>query len=179
MNKTISNIFEDEIVTERLKLRRMKYSDKQEILKIIMNEEVMTSTGLVGKLDSDKIFNQMLQGTEYVIVSKGSKTILGSVGIINRSDEHKWLEVGFEIDKHHWKKGYATEAIKAFVSYVFSETYFVRVEAFTFMDNYPSIRVLEKSGFLLEGHLKSRLIVNNKHKDYLLYSKINESKLIT
>lgn len=61
------------------------------------------------------------------------------------------VELGYGIDAPHQKQGYATEAIKAAVSWAFSrpDVYFVMAE--TDKDNGASIRVLEKNGFKRGG----------------------------
>ena len=50
-------------------------------------------------------------------------------------------------DKTLWGSGIATEAVKQFLEEIVSKLDLKSVGAFTYCDNIPSIRVLEKNGF--------------------------------
>ena len=50
-------------------------------------------------------------------------------------------------DKTLWGRGIATEAVKQFLEEIVSKFDLQSVGAFTYCDNVPSIRVLEKNGF--------------------------------
>jgi len=62
-------------------------------------------------------------------------------------------EIGYGICEEYQSNGYATEAVKAILEWVFSHPEIVTVEAETDPDNTASIRVLEKCGFALNGVL--------------------------
>lgn len=51
------------------------------------------------------------------------------------------------LDKTLWNRGIATEALRLFLEDIDERYHFASVGAFTFSDNLPSIRVLEKNGF--------------------------------
>ncbi|MDE6108524.1 MAG: GNAT family N-acetyltransferase [Oscillospiraceae bacterium] len=52
-------------------------------------------------------------------------------------------------EKDCWGKGLTTQAVKEFLKEVEARFGLTRIGAFTFLDNTPSIRVLEKNGFAL------------------------------
>jgi RimJ/RimL family protein N-acetyltransferase len=58
-------------------------------------------------------------------------------------------EVGYHISKAHTRKGYATEAIKAFLPVVMRRLKISEIYGICRADNIASCRVLEKSGFAL------------------------------
>jgi ribosomal-protein-alanine N-acetyltransferase len=60
-------------------------------------------------------------------------------------------DIGYFVDSTHQNQGYATEAIKAVVEWLFESTPVHRVEAGVTARNTPSRRVVEKLGFKLEG----------------------------
>lgn len=53
----------------------------------------------------------------------------------------------------YWNKGIATEALRLFLLEIRSKYHFHTVGAFTFSDNIPSIKVLEKNSFMMMEEL--------------------------
>jgi len=60
-------------------------------------------------------------------------------------------ELGFWLGEPFWNRGIMTEAVKAFTALSFESFDLVRIYARVFEWNPASARVLEKSGYLLEG----------------------------
>ena len=61
----------------------------------------------------------------------------------------KW-EIGYHIGESFTKKGYATEAVKAFLPVIMKELDITKMVGVCIAENIGSIRVLEKSGFVKE-----------------------------
>ena len=61
------------------------------------------------------------------------------------------VEIGYSVVTGYQGRGLAAEAIAALVAHAFRDPRVQRVIAETMPDNIPSIRVLEKSGFLRSG----------------------------
>ena len=57
-------------------------------------------------------------------------------------------ELGYWLGVPYWGRGYATEAVRALIDLAFRDPTVTRVIAETFPDLIPSIRVLEKNGFV-------------------------------
>ena len=66
-------------------------------------------------------------------------------------------------------KGYATEAVKLLVDYLFSTHNIARIQATTHVMNKPAQRVLEKCGFAKEGKLRKALFTGGKFADVFIY----------
>lgn len=70
------------------------------------------------------------------------------------------VAIGYSLLPGYRGRGYATEAVKALVQWAFSHTEVREVVAETLPDNGPSIRVLERCGFMRagpgseEGHIR-------------------------
>lgn len=64
-------------------------------------------------------------------------------------DDDKW-EVGYHIAHKYVGKGYATEAVKAFLPVVMKELNITEILGICVAENIPSIKVLEKAGFVKE-----------------------------
>ncbi|MEG0670586.1 GNAT family protein [Clostridium sp.] len=82
--------------------------------------------------------------------------------------------IGYKSDKEMVNKGIITEAVIKGVKIMFEEYRMHRVEAHVMENNKPSIRVLEKIGFLNEGIAHKFLEVNGEWEDHLHYSLIDE-----
>lgn len=102
--------------------------------------------------------------------------VIGAIGIIIGSDIHRLTaEIGYWLGENYWGKGIMSEAVKQMVDYVF--THFpnlVRLWAAVFEYNKPSMNVLEKASFELEGIRKKGAIKNGIVIDEYVYVKFRE-----
>lgn len=64
------------------------------------------------------------------------------------------------------------KAIKKVVNIGFNKLKLIRIYAYVFTFNKKSQKLLEKTGFKLEGKLRKNSIKNNKSIDDLLYAKV-------
>lgn len=82
--------------------------------------------------------------------------------------------IGYWMDVDNRNKGFMTEAVKQAVSYAFYELGLHRVEASVMINNLPSQKVLEKSGFERIGLARKYLCINGSWEDHYLYQIIKE-----
>ena len=80
----------------------------------------------------------------YAVLLKDSGENIGYVQLVTVPEG--W-EIGYHIAKGHTGRGYATEAVRAFLPVIAAERGLKRVEGVCLMDNTASARVLEKCGF--------------------------------
>ena len=80
----------------------------------------------------------------YPVLTNGGKNI-GYVQLC-RLDDGKW-EIGYHIAKQFTGKGYATEAVKAFLPAMAKNHNLKEVYGICLAENTASVRVLEKCGF--------------------------------
>ena len=64
-------------------------------------------------------------------------------------DDGTW-EVGYHIGAAYTKKGYATEAVKAFLPVVMPKIGITRIQGICLAENYASRKVMERCGFVKE-----------------------------
>ena len=82
--------------------------------------------------------------------SDDSKRILiGSGGYLFNG--HDVFELGYSVLPPYQNKGYATEAVSGLLEWACSEAHAIKIIAHTFPYLVPSIRVLEKNGFVYCG----------------------------
>ena len=80
-------------------------------------------------------------------------------------------EISFAIDNpEDWGKGFMSEAVSLFVPYLFSIKTTDRIQAITHPENTASRRVLEKSGFKLEGVLRRLYVSRGVPIDVQMFS---------
>ena len=96
-------------------------------------------------------------------------TLIGSVCAVNVDDLHEKAVLGYALARAFWSRGYATEAVRAVLRYMFTEVGLHRMEASHAVGNIASGRVLEKAGMLLEGRAKDYLLFNCGFQDSSLY----------
>ncbi|MFT4954229.1 MAG: ribosomal-protein-alanine N-acetyltransferase [Brevundimonas sp.] len=82
--------------------------------------------------------------------------------------------VGYWIGKSHAGNGLATAAVCALARYAFTDLKLHRLEAACVPHNHGSRRVLEKSGFRLEGQARAYLKINGVWADHLLFGLLSE-----
>ena len=81
----------------------------------------------------------------YPVITNNEGKNIGYVQLC-RLDEGTW-EIGYHIAKNFTGKGYATEAVKAFLSAMAKKLNIKEVYGICLAENLASVRVLEKCGF--------------------------------
>lgn len=95
----------------------------------------------------------------------------GGIGIELHSDvERVSAEIGYWLGESVWGRGIATEALKAVTVEAFQRFEITRLYAVPFADHAASVRVLEKAGYVREGHLRRSAIKDGKIRDQLLFA---------
>ena len=87
----------------------------------------------------------------YPVLIKDTNENIGYVQMI-KIDDNKW-EVGYHIAKRFTNKGYATEAIQAFLPFMANKLNINEIYGICLKENIASIHVLNKCGFqkIFEG----------------------------
>lgn len=78
-------------------------------------------------------------------------------------------EIGYTLASEHWGRGFAVEAVDGLVARLFDGMGVTRVSAMLHPDNVASAQVLERTGFLFEGHTRSSYWVGDEVSDDHLY----------
>lgn len=95
----------------------------------------------------------------------------GGIGIELHTDvERVSAEIGYWLGESVWGRGIATEALKAVTAEAFRQLDITRLYAVPFADHTASIRVLEKAGYVREGHLRQSAIKDGKIRDQALFA---------
>ena len=97
------------------------------------------------------------------------------LGFINKA--HLSADVSYLIgNKNFWGKGYATEMLRYFVDYGFENLGLEKITAGCYEHNRASMKVLMKTGFIVEDTLKDQVISNSKRQKLYIFGLRKDSK---
>lgn len=85
--------------------------------------------------------------------------------------DYQWAMMGYSIHNQFWNQGYGLESVVASTEAFFTILDFHRIELHINTDNYPSIRLAEKAGFIFECERKEFSLEYGKWTDFLIYYK--------
>lgn len=103
---------------------------------------------------------------------------VGSIGIFRQENIHaRTAEMGYYIAEPFWGRGLGTEAVQQASRWIFENTDILRIFAEPFAHNLASCRVLEKSGFVCEGTLRSNAVKNGRILDMKMYSRVKDGTI--
>jgi len=169
--------------TQRLLFRQVTINDKNEIFEYRRDKEVNKYQGWIPETIEDvevfigKISEQInIPDTwfQFVIVDKESLEIIGDLGIHFMDEENLQAEIGCTLNKKFQNKGFATEAVKRVIDYLFNDLKKHRIITSIDPDNINSIRLVERIGFRKEAHFIESLYLNGKWVDDLVYALIEK-----
>lgn len=125
-------------------------------------------------IEKNKITPFMFHG----VFLKSSLKYIGEAGILSYNQNANRCTIGYNLLPEYWNRGYATEIVIKLLSYAFDNLKVERVEAIVMKDNIYSCKVLEKSGFMLEGVLRNFTKIENCYKDVCYYSKLSSDSCL-
>ncbi|NVO04328.1 MAG: GNAT family N-acetyltransferase [Bacteroidetes bacterium] len=104
-----------------------------------------------------------------------NKEAVGAIGVFRKDNVYRFsAEIGYWLSEEFWGKGITTKAVKIISDYFLKETDIVRLFASVFEINPPSMRILEKAGFINEGIIKKSVFKNGVLLNEHVYSKLKE-----
>lgn len=96
--------------------------------------------------------------------------LVGTCGFNDYSQAHRWAELAFDLARPHWGKGLMRQAVSAVLQWTYRQDHVDRVHALVRVDNRRSAGLLERSGFLREGCLRSYRVCRGQAHDFYIYS---------
>lgn len=178
------------LTTERLIFRQLKAGDESEIFKLRSDEKVnkyLTRSNYKTMEEASAFINKINKGIEnnesiyWGITQKpgdvhpGDK-LIGTICLWNIQPEHYRAELGYELNPDFWGKGVMSEAIPKIIEYGFETMKLHSLEADLDPGNSRSAILLEKNGFVREGHFKESVYFNGKFLDRVVYTLLNPAR---
>lgn len=102
------------------------------------------------------------------VCDRARHEVLGDLAL-HMSEDGRTAEIGYTFFSENWGHGYATEALDALLGYLFDVLKVVRVFGMLHPDNPASAMVMERNGFLFEGHTRSSFWLNDEVSDDWIY----------
>jgi ribosomal-protein-alanine N-acetyltransferase len=167
------------VATERLLLRKIKRSDLTQVFRGLSDPEVTRYYG-VHYQNMDAAKQQMRWyrrlhrkdfGRVWAITLKNEgDTLQGVIAMYNWNKKNQSAEIGFWILPNYQQQGYVSEALHALIPVAFSHMNLHRLYATTEPENIASIRTMQATGFLYEGHQREVEKKGDGWVDLLMYA---------
>ena len=169
--------------TERLLLRQIQFSDAESVFVTFSDEAVMEFYGEIPHRSvedtRDLIRRQhewyaRREGIRWGVTRKGEDRVIGSCGFFNFDEEFQRAEMGYELARAFWRQGIMSEALRAIITFGFTEMGLSRIEAVVDDTNEPSKALLRSLGFSHEGILRKRFFFRGRLWDEHYFGLLKE-----
>ena len=166
--------FPPELSDDRIILRKLTDEDKKAVFEIYSDEEssklddwvpfktVEEAEALIAQSRKSFIDNSEFR---FGIEDAARRSLVGSCGIFGFDEWNRKCMIFYQIHHNEHNKGYATDAVRLLVYFIFEKLHANRIEAFVTPGNTASVRVLEKNGFKNEGILREMEFYKDKFWD--------------
>ena len=170
------------LFTERLLIRDPIIDDLLEHHELMSNKKSMRywQSSLTNNIDESK--ESLIKAIEesesknrklffLKIFNKITNEYIGEIGytVIKETSLGKIIRLGYALKEKFWGKGYATEATKKMIEFVFEEDNVYRISAGCLKENIGSEKVMLKCGMIKEAEFKEHTFHENIMKDRVEY----------
>lgn len=100
--------------------------------------------------------------------------LVGSVNTFACDPRNGTFKLGLGIGREHQRRGYASDAIRLVLRYMFGELRYQKATVHIYSFNEPSIRLFQSLGFVLEGRLRRMYYTEGRHHDEVIYGQTAE-----
>jgi [ribosomal protein S5]-alanine N-acetyltransferase len=162
----------------RLLLRPLTLADAHHFARLFGGDwDAVRQTGRMPYPPSERAIRRWIAGHiavgshAFLLIRKEDSAVLGSGGFGGSSGRiGRVVELGYGLGRAYWGRGYATEAVGAMLDHARSIG-LRRLEAYSFVDNPASARVLEKAGFVNLGVTTRNYPARGGQRDVRHYQK--------
>lgn len=165
--------------TDRLILRELNEEDIDFIYNHFSNEDVCKylydAEPLKQHEEALEIINwykdfEIKNHSRWGIVLKESNILIGTCGYHFLDRINKIVEIGYDLNKDFWGQGYMTEALKEIIDVAFTNMQLNRIQAYVYIENIASFKLLEKLKFIREGVIRDKHLFRGNYYDHYCYS---------
>ena len=107
---------------------------------------------------------------QFAAALRAAGQLIGDCAAMPLADDPRQCEIGFTLAERYQGHGYATEAARLLIGYLFTVRGKHRIIAYCDPRNAPSAAVLERLGMRREGHLRESTWAKGEWTDDLLYA---------
>ncbi|MEV4098680.1 GNAT family N-acetyltransferase [Nonomuraea sp. NPDC049649] len=165
-----------EITTERLVLRPFGLHDAERIRSVVRSGARFLPPGAPGHVAS--VSQWLANGVHelqrsgqgiHLAMADGDGVIVGAISLFKTAWGAGTTEVGYGVHPLYRGRGFATEALRGLVAYVFAETLLRRIDLTANLDNPASLSVARKAGFTWEGVLRAAVLDDDGPHDLVVF----------
>ena len=169
--------------TNRLVLRELTADDTEDLRKWLGKDEIYTYWGRSasnGEKNPELLFVDSRPNVNrkpshdfiWGIEQKDTNEVIGQIEVFDVENDRFGM-VGYRIAPWLWSTGICTEALRRVVEFIYSETTIDRLQGNADVRNIGSNKVLQKSGFTLEGTIRHGKMVS-QYCDYNIWGMIRD-----
>lgn len=151
--------------TERLHLRVLTLDDAAKVMKHFADSEVTRFMDIEPCKDlseAEEIIQYHIDdaGCRWGIFEKSENQFAGTIGFhyLRKKDGEFIAEIGFDLSRTYWGKGYMTEAITEVIRFGFSQMGLTTIDATVEPENEKSLNLMSKLGFKRDKELRDNLV---------------------
>lgn len=158
----MSQLFPNPLSSPRLLLRRLRPGDADSLCSYRSLPEVtrFQSWESFGPDDAARLIEDQrnqepgIPGTwfQMVIVETATESVVGDCGLHCQQDDLRQMEFGITLAPSYQGRGYATEALRCLLHFVFGSLDKHRVSAVTAAENHAAASLFRRLGFRQEAH---------------------------
>ncbi|HET6994305.1 MAG TPA: GNAT family N-acetyltransferase [Chitinophagaceae bacterium] len=173
-----------ELATARLRFRQLTADDAQQIYELRSDETVNRflprkrcenldeAASFINKINRGISNNEAMY---WAITFRDADKLIGSICLWNLQPDNHRAEIGYELKPEHWGTGIMREALPRVIKYATETLGLHSIQADTNPENVHSVTLLEKSGFVKEGHFRESILFNGRYSDMVVYTFINRA----
>jgi len=149
------------IECSRLRLRRFRSEDLPHVVALESNPEIVAPTGIrfpntpdvtASRLQAWMARQDGALGIFACELCEAPHAFVGWFMVLPA--ENEWPEIGYMLLQEQWRKGYASEAVRALANYALALPDVPGLRALSDPENISSCRVLENAGFEFQETIK-------------------------
>lgn len=177
----MEHIGTQELISNRLYLRKFSQDDSKEIFEGFRNQKEFLYYTNKNKITLEEQKNSLKDIDEkykdnnyynWLITLKDTKQIVGAINF-NVNLRNDSVMFNYAIDNRFTGKGYMTEALEVVKNFAFGKMKVHRFEGGCVVTNIASKRVMEKCGLVQEGILKDYVKLSDGYHDMYMFAVIN------
>jgi len=163
---------------KRVCLRAPAAGDADALFALFADPEVMrywSRPPMTARAEAEGLIGEILDGFSqrtifnWMVVSRQDDALIGTCALFRVDMRHRRAEIGYSLQRDHWGRGLAAEAVSLMLDWAFRTLALHRIEADIDPRNEGSRKLLERLGFVSEGVLRERYFVGEEISDTELF----------
>jgi len=167
---------------ERVYLRPIERADLPRLWELVRDHEVsvLSSQGPVGPYSVAEFEAQYEERDEeskrraFYFAIEVAGDLIGQCGLHAIDHFNRSCDVGIEIGRDFWRKGFGQDAVRTLVDYAFEHLNMNRIGLYVLADDPRAVGAYGKAGFVEEGRLRQTSWVHGGYHDTLVMSVVRE-----